>query len=155
MRVPKIRTRRLRLTSPKPQSKPAQQQLGVSNANNLRVQTLSNYSIVTAPFDGVVTMRYADVGSLIQAGTASNTQSMPVVRVAQSDLLRLRMPVPESDVAFIEPGSQVRINVASLKRSWNAKIVRFTRALDMNTRTMTAEVDVRNPDLDSESRHVR
>ncbi len=125
----------------------ARQQLGVANADNLRVQALSDYSIVTAPFNGVVTMRYADVGSLIQAGTASNTQSMPVVRVAQSDLLRLRMPVPESDVAFIKPGSQVRVNVAALKRSWSGKIVRFARALDMNTRTMTAEVDVPNPEL--------
>jgi RND family efflux transporter MFP subunit len=125
----------------------ARQQLGVSKADNLRVQTLSGYSVVTAPFNGVVTMRYADVGSLIQAGTASNTQSMPVVRLAQSDLLRLRMPIPESDVAFIKSGSQVRVHVATLKRSWSAKIVRFARALDMSTRTMTAEVDVSNPDL--------
>lgn len=125
----------------------AREQLGVSAANNLRVQTLSNYSVVTAPFNGVVTMRYADVGSLIQSGTASNTQSLPVVRVAQSDLLRLRMPVPESDVAYIQPGSQVSINVTALKRTWNGRIVRFTRALDMNTRTMTVEVDVSNPDL--------
>jgi multidrug efflux pump subunit AcrA (membrane-fusion protein) len=76
-----------------------QGQLAVSKAENQRVQSLEDYSIVTAPFTGVVTMRYADVGSLIQAGTASNTQSMPVVRVAQSDLLRLRMPVPEEDVS--------------------------------------------------------
>jgi multidrug efflux pump subunit AcrA (membrane-fusion protein) len=69
----------------------AKEQLGVSKADNQRVQSLEDYSIVTAPFTGVVTMRYADVGSLIQAGTASNTQSMPVVKVAQSDLLRLRM----------------------------------------------------------------
>lgn len=125
----------------------ARQQLGVSDANNLRLQTLSNYSTVTAPFNGVVTARYADVGALIQAGTTSSTQSMPVVRVAQSDLLRLRMPVPESDVALIRAGSKVRISVTSLKRSWNGKVVRFTRALDMNTRTMTVEVDVPNADL--------
>jgi len=125
----------------------ARQQLGVSNADNLRVQTLSNYSMVIAPFNGVVTMRYADVGSLIQAGTASNTQSMPVVQVAQSDLLRLRMPVPESDVRFIKAGAPVRIRVTALRRSWSGKIVRFTRALDMNTRTMIVEVDVPNRDL--------
>jgi RND family efflux transporter MFP subunit len=102
---------------------------------------------VTAPFNGVVIMRYADRGSLIQAGTASNTQSMPVVRVAQSDLLRLRIPVPESDVMFIHPGGNVQITVGALKRTWTGKIVRFTRALDMTTRTMTVEVDVPNPNL--------
>ena len=89
----------------------AREQLGVAKANNLRVQTLQDYSTVTAPFNGVVTMRYADVGSLIQAGTASNTQSMPVVRVAQSDLLRLRMPVPERDVPEIHEGSTVMVHV--------------------------------------------
>ncbi len=125
----------------------AQQQLGVSNADQLRIRTLSNYSVVSAPFNGVITARYADVGSLIQAGTVSNTQSMPVVRVAQADLLRLRMPVPESDVLYIKPGSQVHIDVTALKRSWTGKVVRFTRALDMSTRTMTVEVDVPNPDL--------
>jgi RND family efflux transporter MFP subunit len=125
----------------------ARQQLGVSQADTLRVQTLSNYSVVTAPFTGVVTMRYADLGSLIQAGTASNTQSMPVVRVAQSDLLRLRIPVPESDVVYIHPGSNVQITVGALNRTWTGKIVRFTRALDMTTRTMTVEVDVPNPKL--------
>src|SRR5260370_30457909 len=60
------------------------QQLGVSQADNQRVQSLKDYSIVTAPFAGVVTMRYADVGSLIQAGTASNTQSM--VSVSQNHI---------------------------------------------------------------------
>ena len=125
----------------------ARQQLGVSQADNLRVQTLSNYSVVTAPFNGVVTKRYADLGSLIQAGTASNTQAMPVVRLAQSDLLRLRMPVPESDVGYIQPGGSVQISVAAPHRNWTGKIIRFTRALDMTTRTMLIEVDVPNPDL--------
>src|SRR5260370_19122414 len=56
------------------------EQLGEYQANNQRVQSLKDYSVVTAPFAGVVTMRYADVGSLIQAGTSSNTQSMVSVR---------------------------------------------------------------------------
>jgi multidrug efflux pump subunit AcrA (membrane-fusion protein) len=73
----------------------AKEQLGISQAESQRVKSLQEYSVVTAPFTGVITMRYADVGSLIQAGTTSDTQSMPVVKLAQSDLLRLRMPVPE------------------------------------------------------------
>jgi RND family efflux transporter MFP subunit len=124
-----------------------QQQLGVSNAARQRFQTLSNYEQIVAPFNGVVTMRYADTGSLIQAGQDSNTQTLPVVQVAQSDLLRLRMPVPESDVPYIQQGGEVQVKVNATGKTFTGKIVRFTRALDTSTRTMLTEVDVPNPDL--------
>ena len=124
-----------------------EQQLGISRADSHRVQTLADYEQIISPFNGVVTMRYADTGSLIQAGTSSNTQSMPVVRVAQSDLLRLRMPVPENDVPYIQIGGEVQIKVNATGHTFTGKIVRFTRALDPGTRTMLTEVDVPNPDL--------
>jgi RND family efflux transporter MFP subunit len=124
-----------------------QQQLGVSKADNHRYQTLTNYEQIVAPFTGVVTMRYADTGSLIQAGTTSDTQSMPVVQVAQSDLLRLRMPVPEGDVPYIRQGGKVQVDVNATGRAFTGTIVRFTRELDTNTRTMLTEVDVPNPTL--------
>jgi RND family efflux transporter MFP subunit len=124
-----------------------QQQLGISNAASHRFQTLTNYEQIVAPFNGVVTMRYADTGSLIQAGQDSNTQTLPVVQVAQSDLLRLRMPVPESDVPYIMVGGDVQVKISSTGRILTGKIVRFTRALDTGTRTMLTEVDVPNPDL--------
>jgi RND family efflux transporter MFP subunit len=124
-----------------------QQQLGVSEADSHRYRTLAGYEQIVAPFTGVVTMRYADVGSLIQAGQNSNTQTMPVVRVAESDLLRLRMPVPESDVPYIAIGSPVRIRVYATGQVFTGHIIRFTRSLDTNTRTMLTEVDVPNPDL--------
>ena len=123
------------------------QQLGVSQADSHRIQTLSNYESIVSPFNGIVTMRYADTGSLIQAGTTSNTQSAPVVRVAQSDLLRLRMPVPESDVPYIHEGGEVTVKVNSTGRTFTGKIIRFTRSLDTNTRTMLTEIDVPNADL--------
>jgi RND family efflux transporter MFP subunit len=124
-----------------------QEQLGVSRADSHRVQTMANYEQIISPFNGVVTMRYADTGSLIQAGTSSNTQSAPVVQVAQSDLLRLRMPVPETDVPYIHQGGQVQIKVNSTGRTFTGTVVRFSRALDTNTRTMLTEVDVPNADL--------
>lgn len=123
------------------------QQLGVSQANSHRYTTLADYEQIVSPFAGVVTMRYADVGSLIQAGQTSNTQTMPVVQVSESDLLRLRMPVPESDVPYIKLGGQVSITVTATGRTFTGKIVRFTRALDPQTRTMLTEVDVPNPNL--------
>jgi RND family efflux transporter MFP subunit len=125
----------------------AREQLGVSNADHQRVAALQGYSVVTAPFAGVITMRYADVGSLIQAGTTSDTQSMPVVKLAQSDLLRLRMPVPEEDVPYIKVGGDVEIKLQATGKVISGKIVRFTRELTTTTRTMLAEVDVPNSDL--------
>ena len=125
----------------------AKEQLGISQAENQRVKSLEDYSVVTAPFNGVVTMRYADVGSLIQAGTTSDTQSMPVVKLAQSDLLRLRIPVPEEDVPFIKSGGDVQIKLQATGKTIPGKIVRFTRELTASTRTMLVEVDVPNPDL--------
>ncbi len=124
----------------------AKEQLGVSHADSERVTAMQGYSVVTAPFDGVVTMRYADVGSLIQSGTSSNTQSMPVVKVAQNDLLRLRMPVPEQDVPFIQVGGEAQVKVQATGKTFTGKIVRFTRELAASTRTMLAEIDVPNTD---------
>jgi RND family efflux transporter MFP subunit len=125
----------------------ATQQLGVSQADSARVKTLAEYSSIIAPFTGVITMRYADTGSLIQAGTSSDTQSMPVVRIAQSDLLRLRMPVPESDVPYIQQGGDVQVRIDATGQTLTAKIIRFTRALDASTRTMLTEVDIPNESL--------
>jgi len=122
------------------------EQLAVSRADSERVTAMQGYSVVTAPFDGVVTMRYADVGSLIQAGTSSNTQSLPVVKIAQNNLLRLRMPVPEQDVPYIQAGGEVQVKVQATGKTFTGKIVRFTRELDASTRTMLAEIDVPNTD---------
>lgn len=124
-----------------------QQQLGVAQATFHRYQSLTEYQNIVAPYNGVVTMRYGNVGSLIQAGQDSNTQAMPVVQVSQSDLLRLRTPVPESDVQYMKLGGNVKIRVKSTGRIITGQIVRFTRALDPNTRTMLVEVDIPNPDL--------
>ena len=124
----------------------AKEQLGVSRADSERVTAMQGYSVVTAPFTGVVTMRYADVGSLIQAGTSSDTQSMPVVKIAQNDLLRLRMPVPEQDVPYIQVGGEAQVKVQATGKTFTGKIVRFTRELDPSTRTMLAEIDVPNTD---------
>jgi len=124
-----------------------QEQLGVSRASRSRLETMSGYEKIIAPFTGVVTKRYADTGTLIQAGQDNNTATLPVVQVAQSDLLRLRMPVPENDVPFIQVGGDVQVKVNATGRAFTGKIIRFTRALDTNTRTMLTEVDVPNRDL--------
>ena len=111
-------------------------------------KTLVEYTQITAPFDGVVTHRYADPGSLIQAGTASNTQAMPLVRVSDNYRLRLDFPVSVNYVSGIHAGDTVDVRVESLKKMFTGKITRFTHKVDPVTRTMETEVEVPNPDLE-------
>ena len=124
----------------------AQGQLGVARAENLRVGSMADYATITAPYTGVVTMRYADTGSLIPAGTAEGL-SQAVVRLAQSDVLRLRMPVPEQDVPMVHIGSTVRVHVQATGQDFAGTVIRFTRDVSNATRTMLTEVDVNNPTL--------
>jgi len=123
----------------------AENQLGVAVASQQQYTALADYTNIIAPFDGVVTKRYADTGALVQAGTSSNTQAMPVVRVAETDVFRLILPVPESAVPQVNLGSIVQVRVPALKRSFEGKVARFADAVDQDTRTMHTEVDVRNP----------
>lgn len=125
----------------------AKEHAGSAQADNQRVQALHNYTNVTAPLDGVVVWRYADTGALIQGGTNSNSQDLPIVRISQSSLLRLRIPVPEDDVRYVHPGDEVQVRVDALGRSLAGKIVRSTDDVDFETRTMQTEIDVPNPGL--------
>ena len=123
------------------------QQVDVNKADVGKVNTMHDYTRVTAPFAGVVTKRYADTGSMIQAGTASQTQAMPLIRLSENSLLRLILPVPESVVPRIRVGQQVEVNVPSLNRTFPGKVARFSDKVQSSTRTMDTEVDVPNPSL--------
>jgi RND family efflux transporter MFP subunit len=111
----------------------AQLRVSVNQAEQARVKTLLGYTRVTAPFTGVITKRFANTGSMIQAGTASQTQAMPVVRLSQNELLRLILPV--------------MVHVPTLNRSFPGRVARFAERLQLATRTMETEVDVPNPSL--------
>jgi RND family efflux transporter MFP subunit len=123
----------------------ARQQLEVSQADQQHYAALSEYSRITAPFDGVVTWRYADTGSLIQAGT-SGASALPVVKLSQVKVLRLRIPVPESLASDVRDGEPVDIRVKATDQHLSGKVIRSTDALDRSTRTMQVEVDVSNAD---------
>ncbi len=119
----------------------------VARAEELRIRTMNAYARITAPFEGVVTKRYASVGSMIQAGIASQSQAMPVLRISQNNLLRLIVPVPESAVARIHKGESVVVRVSALGQTFPGQVVRFADKLQQDTRTMDTEVDIANPDL--------
>jgi RND family efflux transporter MFP subunit len=140
----KDRSTEAQLAAAKSALSAAHQQLQISQADQQRYAAMSDYSRITAPFDGVITWRYADTGSLIQAGT-SNTNSMPVVKLSQVNVLRLRIPVPESLSATIHDGETADIHVKATDQYLTGKVIRTTDSLDRSTRTMQVEVDVPNP----------
>ena len=122
----------------------AQSQLDVAKAEQAQYTAMADYTRIVAPFDGVITKRYVDTGSLVQAGTSSNTQSLPVVTVAENSLFRLTVPVPESAVPSIRMGSTVTVHVSALNRDFDGKVSRFADAVNQDTRTMHTEIDVPN-----------
>ena len=124
----------------------AQSQWAAAKAKLARDQTLFDYSKITAPFSGIVTQRYANLGTLVQAGTNSSTQALPIVKLSEDDLYRLVIPVPESYVRFIRVGDPVDVRVPSLNRTFAGKVARFSVDVREDTRTMHTEVDVRNRD---------
>jgi len=124
----------------------AEAQVAVAEATQRQLSAMSDYSRITAPFAGVITKRYADTGAMIQAGTSSSTQAMPIVRLAEFDKLRLVLPVPESAVPQVHLGTTVQVRVPALGGAFEGRVARFADSLDRQTRTMETEIDVVNPD---------
>ena len=121
----------------------AQSEVAVSKARLIHDQALYDYSKITAPFDGVVTQRYANLGAMMQAGTSS-TQSTPLVRLSQVNVFRLVIPVPEADVPYIRIGDSVKVRVPALNDTFEGRVTRFSVDVTSETRTMHTEVDVPN-----------
>ncbi len=125
----------------------AEQRKRAAQADQAHIQTMFRYTSITAPFAGVVTKRYANTGAMIQAGTASQTQAMPLVRLSQNDVLRLVLPVPESAVSRIRLGQSLDVRVSALKTTISGRVARVAGTLRTGTRTMDTQVDVANPGL--------
>lgn len=141
----------------------AQQDLDVAQAKDLaaaaavagaradvqKYQATVDYSQITAPFDGVITLRSADPGALIQAGTAANPDAKSLLHISDNYRLRLDFPVSVAYVQNIHLGATVAVRVESLGgRTFNGVISRFTDQVDESTRTMMTEIDVTNQNLE-------
>jgi RND family efflux transporter MFP subunit len=113
---------------------------------NLRAVTqLESYLSITAPFDGQVTTRYVHPGALV--GPAGGPGAMmPIVQIQTRTRHRLVVPVPEDKAAGIPEGTEVSFTVPSFPgRVFRAPIARISHAVDIKTRTMPVELDVRDP----------
>ncbi|HTS16882.1 MAG TPA: efflux RND transporter periplasmic adaptor subunit [Verrucomicrobiae bacterium] len=123
--------------------------IAADKADADKYHALLDYTRITAPFDGVITWRYADPGALIEAGTTSETQAKSLLRISDNYHLRLDFPVSVEYVRDIRLGDKVEVRVESLGgKSFTGRISRFTRKVSEDTRTMITEVEVPNPNLE-------
>jgi RND family efflux transporter MFP subunit len=102
------------------------------------------YQSVVAPFDGVVTQRNIDVGSLVQADAASGTFMFTMM---QSDVIRIQLYVPQDEAFGLSPGVDAVVRVPEMPgRNFPGTVTRIANALQPGTRTLLTEIDVANPD---------
>ena len=115
--------------------------IGAAEANLARLNEMENYRVVKAPFDGVITVRNVDVGALVTTGTTL------LFRMAQTGTLRIYVNVPQANASAIHVGQPARLTVSNLPgRTFTGTITRTANALDPNSRTLLAEVQVPNGD---------
>jgi RND family efflux transporter MFP subunit len=121
----------------------ARANIAVAEANVQRLIELTGFTRITAPFDGVITMRNFDPGALI-SGTQS-AQGQQLFQIAQTDLLRVNVSVPQRAAPGIVIGQPAELNVASFPgRVFKGTIARTAGAIDPDTRTLRVEIDVPN-----------
>jgi len=119
----------------------AQGSLAAAQANVARLSDLHNYLKVRAPFEGVITLRNIDVGALV------NTGNTMLFRIAQTNLLRTYLNVPQANAADVHVGQTAMLNTAELPdRKFHGTVTRTANALDPASRTLLVEVQVPNSD---------
>lgn len=115
----------------------------VAQAGQSRLKTLMEYASIRAPFDGVITIRGVDHGTFVRSAAEGTT--MPLLRIAKTDVIRVVLEIPESDSQFVHIGTQVEIYVKALGEDpFPGTVSRTAGALKPETRTMRTEVDIDN-----------
>ena len=126
----------------------ARADLEVAEARVARLTALMKYATIRAPFEGVVTARFADSGTL---AVANDTDSRPILEVARTDRLRLQIDIPEAYVPYVEKGRKVEFVIDIYPgRIFESVISRVSGVLAADTRSMRAEID-----LDGGEGHIR
>jgi RND family efflux transporter MFP subunit len=116
-----------------------------NQANVKQLQALQSFEKIYAPFDGIITARNTDVGALIDSGSAGGVKT-DMFHLSQADKLRVYVNVPEEYSQATTAGLTADLTLAEFPgRNFTGKLVRTSEAINYATRTLTAEVDVRNP----------
>jgi membrane fusion protein (multidrug efflux system) len=126
----------------------ARSRYDVAKANLERIDTLLGFAKITAPFSGIITRRYVDPGAFIPAATSgSASQNAAIFTVMDFTRVRVQSAVPEVEVPFIKVGLPVKVLVEELASAKiEGTVTRFSHALDDETKTMLAEIELPNPD---------
>jgi RND family efflux transporter MFP subunit len=120
-------------------------QLNVVEAERRRVDTMLEYAVIRAPFDGVVVERNVHTGHLVQSGTSGNQK--PVLTVMRIDPIRILVDVPEADAVPIAKGTKVELTPPSAPGTVvTGTIARAGWSLNTTSRTLSAEIELPNPD---------
>jgi len=115
------------------------------NAELKGIQERQEFLNIKAPFSGIITQRFVDLGALIQSGL-SNANASAIVEIQEIDPIRLSIPLPETDAEHIEKGSEVNVVFPELTgKSYSGVVSRTAGVLDFASKTMQVEVDLSNP----------
>jgi RND family efflux transporter MFP subunit len=118
--------------------------LAVAEAEERRLTAMLEYTVIRAPFDGVVVERQVHTGHLVQAGT---NNPKPLLIVMRTDPVRVVVDIPEGDAVHVTPETKVELRMPSLPgKPYAGTVTRTSWSLNTTSRTLTAEVDVPNPD---------
>ena len=116
-------------------------------AEEAQVQVLHQqkiYQRVVAPFEGVITQRNVDVGSLVQADATSGTFMFTIM---QGNVIRTQVFVPQDQAFGLQPGIEAVVHVPEIpNRTFPGKVTRIANALQPGSRTLLTEIDIPNPD---------
>ncbi len=141
-RLSRLGARQLASTQEVQQAK-AEAEIAKAKLESIMIR--KTYTIIRAPFDGVVTARFADAGALMQNAANSQTSALPILTVLQVDRLRISVYVDQRDAHFIGPGSIVKITIPERPDiSYDAKVTRMSAELDAKTRMLAAEIELDN-----------
>jgi RND family efflux transporter MFP subunit len=103
-----------------------------------------NYQHVVAPFDGTITQRNIDIGSLVQADATSGTFMFTIM---QGNVIRTQVFVPQDAAFGLQPGIDAVVHVPEMPdRAFPGKVTRIAQALQPGSRTLLTEIDIPNPD---------
>ncbi|QDU63031.1 Multidrug resistance protein MdtA precursor [Planctomycetes bacterium Pan216] len=124
----------------------ARSETAISESQRKEIDVLIGYATIRAPFDGIVTERTIDPGDLVTVNQ-DDRKGKPLFVISQVDRVRVHVPVPEAEAAFVNPGDPVTLTFPSFsgEKAIDASVTRLAHALDPSTRTMLVEVEVPNP----------
>ena len=123
----------------------AKANVAVGEADLAKAKVMHDYTRITSPYDGVVTLRSFHRGDFIRS--ASEGGNVPVLAVARTDLMRVVLPIPDTDVPFANRGDKATLHIVALPgKTFEGTISRFSETEDAESRNMRTEVDIPNKD---------